>query len=154
MSAAGDLTRETLLQTAEVPSLPAAILRRGRGRVARHPSIVHDRRLTLKEPMSTKPRKKRSEVEEMIFEELKPRHPALEMVRLHHEAETGWRCEFVWKIDGNVLVDDIDILRSEADAELARLQPIGCHAGNGRAHRAFLVHRHYRHERCAPSAAR
>ena len=59
----------------------------------------------------------------MIFEELKPRHPALEMVRLHHEAETGWRCEFVWKIDGNVLVDDIDILRSEADAELARLQP-------------------------------
>ena len=72
--------------------------------------------------MSTKPKKKRSEVEEMIFEQLKPRHPALEMVRLRHDGETGWRCNFVWKIEGNVPVDDIDILRNEADAELARLR--------------------------------
>jgi hypothetical protein len=69
-----------------------------------------------------KPKKKRSEVEEMIFEQLKPRHPALEMVRLHHDGETGWRCNFVWKIEGNVPVDDIDTLRNEADSELARLR--------------------------------
>jgi hypothetical protein len=72
--------------------------------------------------MSTKPTKKRSEVEEMNFEELKRRHPALEMVRLYHDGETGWRCNFVSKIDGNVPVDDIDILRSEADTELARFR--------------------------------
>ena len=58
----------------------------------------------------------------MIFEELKRSHPALEMVRLHHDGETGWRCNFVLKIDGNVPVDDIDILRSEADTELARFR--------------------------------
>jgi hypothetical protein len=39
--------------------------------------------------MSTKPTKKRSEVEEMIFEELKRSHPALEMVCLYHDGETG-----------------------------------------------------------------
>ena len=72
--------------------------------------------------MSTKPKKTRSEVEEMIFEELKSGHPALEMVRLHYDGQIGWRCDFVLKIDGNVPVDDIDILRSEADAELARLR--------------------------------
>jgi hypothetical protein len=72
--------------------------------------------------MSTKPKKKRSEVEEMIFEQLKPRHPAPEMVRLRHDGETGWRCNFVWKIEGNVPVDDIDTLRNEADSELARLR--------------------------------
>jgi hypothetical protein len=72
--------------------------------------------------MTTKPKKTRSKLEEMIFEKLKPRHPALEMVRLHHDPETDWRCDFVWKIEGNVPVDDIDLLRSEADAELARLR--------------------------------
>jgi hypothetical protein len=83
--------------------------------------LVLDRPLSLKEHMFSKPKKKRSELQEMIFEELKPRHPALEMVHLRPDCETGWRCDFVWKIDGNVPVDDIDILRSEADAELARL---------------------------------
>jgi hypothetical protein len=76
------------------------------------------------ECMSAKPKKTRPEVEEMIFEELKPHHPALEMIRLHHDDETGWRCDFLLKIDGNVPVDDIDLLRGEADAQLARFRTI------------------------------
>jgi hypothetical protein len=73
--------------------------------------------------MTTKPQKTRSEIEEMIFWELKARHPALEMIRLHRDGETGWRCDLIWKIEGNAPdVDDVTSLRREADMELAKLR--------------------------------
>jgi hypothetical protein len=50
-----------------------------------------------------KPQKTRSEVEDMVLEELKGRHPALE-------------------IEGNFPVDDIGALRSQADVVVAKVR--------------------------------
>ena len=69
-----------------------------------------------------KPQKTWSEVEDMVLEELKGRHPALELVLLHDDRETGWRCHFVWKIEGNFPVDDIGALRSQADVAVAKVR--------------------------------
>jgi hypothetical protein len=44
------------------------------------------------------------------------------LVLLHDDRETGWRCHFVWKIEGNFPVDDIGALRSQADVAVAKVR--------------------------------